>query len=141
MTTNVGSQAIFAAGGEVDKAEKEIQLALREYFRPEFINRLDEVVTFRSLSLEDMKAVARIQMKRVSAMLEEQHVGLEVPDEVLAWLGKEGFDPQMGARPLKRLIQQAVVNRLSRMILEGRLHPGVLKVAGEELEIAVEAVQ
>jgi ATP-dependent Clp protease ATP-binding subunit ClpA len=91
-----------------------------------------------------MKAVARIQMKRVSAMLEEQHVGLEVPDEVLAWLGKEGFDPQMGARPLKRLIQQAVVNRLSRMILEGRLHPGelvVLKVAGEELEIAVEAVQ
>jgi len=101
-------------------------------------------VTFRSLSLEDMKAVARIQMKRVAAMLEEQHVGLEVPDEALAWLGKEGFDPQLGARPLKRLIQQTVVNRLSRMILEGRLSPGelvVLRVEGDELEIAVEAVQ
>jgi ATP-dependent Clp protease ATP-binding subunit ClpB len=144
MTTNVGSQAIFAAGGAVDKAQDEIQQALRQYFRPEFINRLDEVVTFRSLSLEDMKAVARIQMKRVAAMLEAQHLGLEVPEEVLAWLGKEGFDPQLGARPLKRLIQQAVVNRLSRMILEGRLHPGelvVLRVEGEELEIAVEAVQ
>jgi ATP-dependent Clp protease ATP-binding subunit ClpB len=144
MTTNVGSQAIFAAGGEVEKAEREIQIALRQYFRPEFINRLDEVVTFRSLSLEDMKAVARIQMKRVSAMLEDKHVGLEVPEEVLGWLGKEGFDPQLGARPLKRLIQQTVVNRLSRMILEGRLHPGelvVLKVDGDELGIAVEAVQ
>jgi ATP-dependent Clp protease ATP-binding subunit ClpA len=91
-----------------------------------------------------MKAVARIQMKRVSAMLEDKHVGLEVPEEVLGWLGKEGFDPQLGARPLKRLIQQTVVNRLSRMILEGRLHPGelvVLKVDGDELGIAVEAVQ
>jgi len=144
MTTNVGSQAIFAAGGEVDKAQNEIQQALRQYFRPEFINRLDEVVTFRSLSLEDMKAVARIQMKRVAAMLEAQHVGLETPEEVLAWLGKEGFDPQLGARPLKRLIQQTLVNRLSRMILEGGLHAGemvVLGVDGEELEINVEAVQ
>jgi len=68
----------------------------------------------------------------------------EVPDEVLAWLGKEGFDPQLGARPLKRLIQQAVVNRLSRMILEGTLHNGemvVLAVDGEELKVSVEAVQ
>jgi len=128
----------------VDKAQKEIQLALREYFRPEFINRLDEVVTFRSLGMEDMKAVARIQMKRVSAMLEEKHVGLEVPEPVLEWLAKEGFDPQLGARPLKRLIQQAVVNRLSRMILEGRLNPGdlaVLRVEGDDIEVAVEAVQ
>ena len=118
--------------------------ALRQYFRPEFINRLDEVVTFRALSLEDMKAVARIQMKRVAAMLEAQHVGLEVPDEVLAWLGKEGFDPQLGARPLKRLIQQAVVNRLSPHDPGRPVHAGemvVLKVEGEELEVSVEAVQ
>jgi len=144
MTTNVGSQAIFAAGGEVDKAQNEIQQALRQYFRPEFINRLDEVVTFRSLSLEDMKAVARIQMKRVAALLEVKHIGLEVPEEVLSWLGKEGFDPQLGARPLKRLIQQTVVNRLSRMVLEGRLNPGemaALRVEGEDLEVSVEAVQ
>ena len=101
-------------------------------------------MTFRALGLDDMKAVARIQMKRVAAMLDDQHIGLELPDEVLAWLGKEGFDPQLGARPLKRLIQHTVVNRLSRMLLEGRLKPGdlaVLKVEGEELGITVEAVQ
>jgi ATP-dependent Clp protease ATP-binding subunit ClpA len=144
MTTNVGSQAIFEAGGAVDKAQDEIQRALRQYFRPEFINRLDEVVTFRALTEADMKAVAGIQMKRVAALLEAQHIGLEAPEPVLAWLGREGFDPQLGARPLKRLIQQAVVNRISRMILEGTVHAGemvALAVDGDELEVAVEAVQ
>jgi ATP-dependent Clp protease ATP-binding subunit ClpB len=144
MTTNLGSQAIFEAGGQVDKADQQIQAALRAYFRPEFINRLDEVVTFRALGREDMKAVARIQMKRVAALLEEKRVGLEVPEAVLDWLAREGYDPQLGARPLKRLIQQTVVNPLSRLILEGRLRPGelaVLKVEGEELGVAAQAVQ
>ena len=144
MTTNLGSQAIFAAGGAVDKAEKEVQAALRQVFRPEFINRLDEVVTFRALGLEDMKAVARIQMARVSALLEEKRVGLELPEAALEWLAKEGFDPTMGARPLKRLIQHQVVNPLSRLLLEGRLRPGemaLLRVEGDDLKVEVEAVQ
>ncbi|BDU71374.1 ATP-dependent Clp protease ATP-binding subunit [Mesoterricola silvestris] len=144
MTTNIGSQAIFEAGGEVDKARAEIQASLKLHFRPEFLNRLDEVVTFRSLGLEDMKAVARIQMNRVSAMLQEKRIRLEVPPEALAWLAKEGFDPQMGARPLKRLVQQVVVNRLARMLLEGRIRPGdaaVLDVEGGELAIRTESVQ
>jgi len=144
MTTNVGSQAIFEAGGEVDKARAEIQAALKLHFRPEFLNRLDEVVTFRSLGMDDMKAVARIQMNRVVAMLQDKRIRLEVPDEALAWLAKEGYDPQMGARPLKRLIQQVVVNHLARMLLEGRIRPGdaaTLDVEGGELAIKVEAVQ
>jgi ATP-dependent Clp protease ATP-binding subunit ClpB len=144
MTTNVGSQAIFEAGGEVDKARTEIQAALKQHFRPEFLNRLDEVVTFRSLGLDDMKAVARIQMNRVVAMLQDKRIRLEVPGEALAWLAKEGYDPQMGARPLKRLIQQVVVNHLARMLLEGRIRPGdaaTLDVDGGELAIKVEAVQ
>ena len=144
MTTNVGSQAIFEAGGEVDKARPEIQAALKQHFRPEFLNRLDEVVTFRSLGMDDMKAVARIQMNRVVAMLQDKRIRLEVPDEALAWLAKEGYDPQMGARPLKRLIQQVVVNHLARMLLEGRIRPGdaaTLDVEGGELAIKVEAVQ
>ncbi|NTV74009.1 MAG: AAA domain-containing protein [Holophaga sp.] len=144
MTTNVGSQAIFEAGGEVDKARAEIQAALKQHFRPEFLNRLDEVVTFRSLGMDDMKAVARIQMNRVVAMLQDKRIRLEVPDEPLAWLAKEGYDPQMGARPLKRLIQQVVVNHLARMLLEGRIRPGdaaTLDVEGGELAIRVEAVQ
>ena len=144
MTTNVGSQAIFEAGGEVDKARTEIQAALKVHFRPEFLNRLDEVVTFRSLGLEDMKAVARIQMNRVIAQLQDKRIGLEVPPGALDWLAQEGYDPQMGARPLKRLIQQVVVNRLARLVLEGRIRAGdaaVLEVEGGELQIRVEAVQ
>jgi ATP-dependent Clp protease ATP-binding subunit ClpB len=144
MTTNVGSQSIFEAGGAVDRAERQVQAALRQHFRPEFLNRLDEVVTFRALAQEDMHAIARIQLRRVAGLLEDKHVGLEIPDEAIDWLAKEGFDPQLGARPLKRLIQQTVVNQLSRMMLEGRLKPGdlaVLAVTDQGLEVAVEAVQ
>ena len=144
MTTNLGSQAIFEAGGEVDKASVAIQEALRSAFRPEFINRLDEVVIFRSLGLEDMTAVARIQMARVRAMLDEKHIGLDLPEDALAWLAREGFDPQLGARPLKRLIQQVVVNRLARLVLEGNLKPGdmaLVRTEGDGLAVEVEAVQ
>jgi ATP-dependent Clp protease ATP-binding subunit ClpB len=144
MTTNVGSQAIFDAGGQVSKAEREVQAELRQHFRPEFLNRLDEVVTFRALGQDDMKAIGKIQIQRVAALLEEKHVGLEVPDEVMDWLAKEGFDPQLGARPLKRLIQQTVVNQLSRMILEGRIKAGemaVLRIEDGGLVVGVEAVQ
>ena len=144
MTSNVGSSAIFEAGGQVDKAQQEVQAALRAYFRPEFLNRVDEVVTFRSLSREDMVSVARIQTARVEAMLAERRIGLEIPGEALDWLAAEGFDPQMGARPLKRLIQQRVVNPLSRMILEGRLRPGqmaALRVQDGDLKLEAGAVQ
>ena len=144
MTTNLGSQAIFAHGGAVDEAQTEIQEALRQYFRPEFINRLDEVVTFRALGLEDMTAVARIQMARVRAMLEEKRIGLDLPEDALAWLAREGYDPQLGARPLKRLIQHSVVNRLARLVLEGKLKPGdmaLVRTEGDGLAVEVEAVQ
>ncbi len=144
MTSNVGSSAIFEAGGQVDKAQDEVQAALRAHFRPEFLNRVDEVVTFRSLSQEDMVSVAKIQMARVEAMLSKRRIGLQTPGEAMAWLAKEGFDPQMGARPLKRLIQQVVVNPLSRLILEGNLQPGqmaVLSIQEGELKVATEAVQ
>ncbi|HLO67400.1 MAG TPA: AAA family ATPase [Holophaga sp.] len=144
MTTNVGSQAIFEAGGAVDKAQAEVQAALKAFFRPEFLNRLDEVVTFRSLGEEDMRAVARIQMRRVVDQLAAKRIALEVPDAALDWLAREGFDPQMGARPLKRLVQQVVVNRVARMVLDGRVRPGdslVLAVEGAELTVRVEPVQ
>jgi ATP-dependent Clp protease ATP-binding subunit ClpB len=144
MTTNLGSQAIFDAGGDPSKAEAAIQAALHLHFRPEFLNRLDEVVVFRSLSREDMKAVARIQLKRVEALLQEQHLGFEVPETALDWLATEGFDPQFGARPLKRLIQQVVVNPLSRLVLQGELKSGGLArlvVKDGQLSVEAEAVQ
>jgi ATP-dependent Clp protease ATP-binding subunit ClpB len=144
MTSNVGSSAIFAAGGHAENAQAEVQAALRAHFRPEFLNRIDELVTFRALGREDMRAVASIQLKRVEAMLGEKRLGLAVPEEALDWLAAEGFDPQLGARPLKRLIQQVVVNPLSRLVLEGALRPGgmaVLAVEDGELRVACEAVQ
>ncbi|BDU75616.1 ATP-dependent Clp protease ATP-binding subunit [Mesoterricola sediminis] len=144
MTTNVGSHAIFEAGGAVDKAQAEVQAALKAHFRPEFLNRLDEVVTFRALGQEDMRAVARIQMARVVAQLAEKRITLDAPPAALDWLAREGFDPQMGARPLRRLIQQVVVNRVARMVLDGRARPGdtvALAVEGGELALRVAAVQ
>jgi len=144
MTTNLGSQAIFDAGGDTSKAEASVQEALHAHFRPEFLNRLDEVVIFRSLTREDMKAVARIQLRRVQAQLQEQRLELEVPEAALDWLAAEGFDPHYGARPLKRLIQQAVVNPLSRLVLQGQLQPGGLArlvIADGQLSVEAEAVQ
>ena len=144
MTTNLGSQAIFDAGGDPTKAEVAVQAALHAHFRPEFLNRLDEVVMFRSLDRTDMKAVARIQLKRVEGLLQAQRLGLEVPEVALDWLAEEGFDPQFGARPLKRLIQHAVVNPLSRLVLQGQLQPGGLArlvVRDGQLAVEAEAVQ
>jgi ATP-dependent Clp protease ATP-binding subunit ClpB len=144
MTTNLGSQAIFDAGGEPTRAEAAIQAALHGHFRPEFLNRLDEVVMFRALDRQDMKAVARIQLKRVQELLEAQRLELEVPEAALAWLAEEGYDPHYGARPLKRLIQQSVVNPLSRLVLEGQLRPGgraQLEIREGQLVVEAEAVQ
>jgi len=139
MTSNVGSDAIFEAGGEVAKAQDAVNAALRAHFRPEFLNRVDEVVSFRALDREDMKAVAKIQLGRVEAQLLEKHIGFQANDEALDWLAREGFDPQLGARPLKRLIQQVVVNPLARQLLEGRLKAGVLATLRvEEGELLVE---
>jgi len=144
MTTNLGSQAIFDAGGDPSKAELAVQQALHAHFRPEFLNRLDEVVIFRSLSRDDMKAVARIQLHRVEGLLQAQRLELEVPEAALDWLAAEGFDPLYGARPLKRLIQQVVVNPLSRLVLQGQLKPGGLArlvVRDGDISVEVEAVQ
>jgi len=144
MTSNVGSSAIYEAGGHAEKAQKEVQASLRTHFRPEFLNRIDEVVTFRPLSEGDMEAVARIQLRRVEELLVEKRIGLDSPVEAIAWLAREGFDPQLGARPLKRLIQQVVVNPLSRLVLEGRLKAGQaarLTVQDEALKVETEAVQ
>jgi ATP-dependent Clp protease ATP-binding subunit ClpB len=144
MTSNLGSQAIFEAGGDPDRAREAVHAALHGAFRPEFLNRLDEVVVFHPLSREDMKAVAGIQIKHVKELLQSQRLEIEVPEAALAWLAEEGYDPQLGARPLKRLVQQAVVNPLSRLILQGTLQPGGLarlELRDGQLTVEAEAVQ
>jgi ATP-dependent Clp protease ATP-binding subunit ClpB len=144
MTSNVGSGAIFEAGGSAEAAAAEVQAALRAHFRPEFLNRIDEVVTFKALDRADIAQVAKIQLRRLEAQLAQKRVGLDATEEAVAWLAENGFDQHYGARPLKRLIQQVVVNPASRMVLDGRLRSNDmarLVVVDGELEVIAETVQ
>jgi len=138
MTSNVGGKAIFDAGGSCNEASAEVQAALRDYFRPEFLNRIDEIITFNALGKSDMASVANIQMRRLEAQLAQKRVGLSVSEEAIDWLAENGFDPHYGARPLKRLIQQVVANQISKMVLSGQLKIGnTAKVSVENGEIAI----
>ncbi|MDR2562179.1 MAG: ATP-dependent Clp protease ATP-binding subunit [Holophagales bacterium] len=140
MTSNVGGKAIFDAGGSCSEASQEVQAALREYFRPEFLNRIDEIITFNALGKSDVASVAKIQMRRLEAQLAQKRVGLSVSDEAIDWLAENGFDPHYGARPLKRLIQQVIANQISKMVLSGQLKIGnTAKVSVENDEIAISA--
>ncbi|HYA19816.1 MAG TPA: type VI secretion system ATPase TssH, partial [Burkholderiales bacterium] len=96
---------------------------VKTYFRPEFINRIDEVVVFHALDEKDIKSIAKIQLKFVEKRLAQMDIKLEVNDSALEELAKTGFDPVYGARPLKRAIQAQIENPLAMEILEGRIAP------------------
>jgi len=97
--------------------------AVRQHFRPEFINRIDEIVVFHGLDEANIASIARIQLRRLEQRLAAQDMRLEVSDTALKELAKAGFDPLYGARPLKRAIQQQVENPVARLVLEGRIGP------------------
>lgn len=126
MTSNLGSSEIarLAEAGTPDDA---ISIAVMEevkhYFRPEFINRIDEVVVFHGLSAENIQGIAKIQLQRLAQRLVEQDMTLNVSDAAVAAIAKEGFDPAYGARPLKRAISQYIENPLARAILAGQYGP------------------
>jgi hypothetical protein len=96
---------------------------LKNYFRPEFLNRIDEVVVFHSLDAKNIESIARIQLKVLMARLQKMDLTMEVSEAAIAELAKVGFDPVFGARPLKRAIQQRIENPLSKLLLEGRFPP------------------
>ncbi len=112
------------AQNSIDKKERlkeEILQAMREYFPPEFLNRIDEIIIFQPLQISQMKQIANIQLKGLRARLEERRVELDITDYALEHLGIIGFDPVFGARPLKRVIQQRIENELANLILAGKL--------------------
>ncbi|MBU6302152.1 MAG: ATP-dependent chaperone ClpB [Verrucomicrobia bacterium] len=123
MTSNMGSEAIIREEDPV-RREKLVQNALREFFRPEFLNRLDETVIFDRLTEEDLRHIVRIQLQRVRQRLAGQGIGLELSDAELDFLAREGYDPVYGARPLKRTIQRLVLDPLSLEVLEGKFKEG-----------------
>jgi ATP-dependent Clp protease ATP-binding subunit ClpB len=98
--------------------------ALRQHFRPEFLNRVDEVIIFDRLGEEELKKIVEIQLGRLTRRLEQQKITLKLSDRAKEFIAKEGFDPVYGARPLKRAIQKSILDPLSLEILEGKIREG-----------------
>jgi ATP-dependent Clp protease ATP-binding subunit ClpB len=123
MTSNIGSttliEAADAGAGAFDEAAERVRLQLRDHFRPEFLNRIDEIIVFRPLDEEQLRQIARLLIRNVEQRLAETGVRLQVTDEALTHLAREGYDPVYGARPLRRAIQRELENPLARRILAG----------------------
>lgn len=126
MTSNLGSQFIqeFMETGDKDAMDNAIQAALRQSFRPEFLNRIDEIITFTSLDMEHLEKIVDLQLEKVRERLAERRIALELTPAVLERLSLDGFDPLFGARPLKRLIQHEIVDRVANEMVGGNLQEG-----------------
>ncbi len=126
MTSNVGSQFIAGANATSDpeKVQKLVNDALRQTFKPEFLNRIDDVVVFQSLGLTDIEQIVDIQLKDVRKRLARERITLELSGAAIQSLSLDGLDPVYGARPLKRLIQRQVVDNVAGLIIDGKLHEG-----------------
>jgi ATP-dependent Clp protease ATP-binding subunit ClpB len=139
MTSNLGSDVIRdrmekwddnMPENEQEKLRKDILLLLRKSLRPEFLNRVDEIVMFNPLTREQIGEIVRIQLKVISKMLESYNIKIDVTEDAINWLSDRGYDPQSGARPVKRLIQKEIVNELSKEIIAGHIpRESVVKVS------------
>jgi ATP-dependent Clp protease ATP-binding subunit ClpB len=150
LTSNLGSEYLArAAGEEIDEALRhQVMEVVRASFRPEFLNRLDEVILFRRLSRTNMTGIVDIQLMRLRKLLADRKIELKLDDAAKVWLGDAGYDPVYGARPLKRVIQRALQNPLASMILEGTIPDGStvsvsagaqgLTIQGRAVDIAAE---
>ena len=131
MTSNIGSPIIqeYFMDGRTDKSsrqtmEDKVMAELKQHFRPEFLNRVDDVIIFQSLDEEELAKIVDIQLERLGKRLAQQNLTLDVDSAAKKLLAKEGYDPQFGARPLKRAIQEQLLNPLATKLLEGDFKPG-----------------
>ncbi|MEK9660761.1 MAG: AAA family ATPase, partial [Alphaproteobacteria bacterium] len=126
MTSNLGSELLAgqAEGEDVEAVRGQVMEVVRSAFRPEFLNRLDEILLFRRLSREHMTGIVDIQLGHLRSLLEDRKIALDLDDAALKWLADAGYDPAYGARPLKRVIQRSLQNPLAGQILEGRIADG-----------------
>jgi ATP-dependent Clp protease ATP-binding subunit ClpB len=131
MTSNMGSHIIQESFEKMDITNKDEVLAktksqvfelLKKTIRPEFLNRIDEVIMFEPLNRDDVKEIVRIQFQQIVKRLEEQHVKISATEEAIEWLSELGFDPQFGARPVKRVMQKQILNELSKQLLAGTIN-------------------
>jgi ATP-dependent Clp protease ATP-binding subunit ClpB len=126
MTSNLGAEYLvnLKETEDVDVVREQVMQVVRANFRPEFLNRVDEVILFHRLKREHMQAIVEIQLKRLRKLLEERKVALELDESALKWLSDKGYDPAYGARPLKRVIQKQVQDPLAEKILSGDIRDG-----------------
>ena len=147
MTSNLGSDVIqdmTMAGSEYPKIRDAVLNVVSGHFRPEFINRVDELVVFEPLDREQVRAIAGIQIAILNSRLAERELRLEISDEAMARLADVGFDPVYGARPLKRAIQQRFENPLAQRLLKGEFSPGQVinaTVDGDDIVFGVARLQ
>ncbi len=133
LTSNLGSQylANMDDGQKVEDVEPQVMDVVRGHFRPEFLNRLDEIILFHRLAHEHMAPIVDIQVARVQKLLKDRKIVLDLTEAAKKWLGRVGYDPVYGARPLKRAVQRYVQDPLADMILAGKVPDGA-KVAIDE---------
>ncbi|MGH7093406.1 MAG: ATP-dependent chaperone ClpB [Stellaceae bacterium] len=126
LTSNLGSDALanLPDGTDIETVRPHVMAAVQAAFRPEFLNRLDEILLFRRLSRDDMKGIVDIQLGRLKKLLADRKITLDIDDQASAWLANTGYDPVYGARPLKRVIQRDLQNPLAQRLLEGRIPDG-----------------
>ncbi|MFW2391464.1 MAG: ATP-dependent chaperone ClpB [Methyloceanibacter sp.] len=132
MTSNLGSEFLVnqKEGEDSDAVEDQVMEVVRGHFRPEFLNRVDEIILFHRLAREDMGQIVDIQMKRLLKLLADRKITLTIDDDAKTWLGNKGYDPAYGARPLKRVIQKYVQDPLAEQILEGKIRDGATVKVG-----------
>jgi ATP-dependent Clp protease ATP-binding subunit ClpB len=125
MTSNIGSQWIMdLREKDYEEMRRRVMEAMRAHFKPEFLNRVDELIIFHGLGIEEIKAIVEIQVKKLEQRLLERRIQLKMSEKSKEWLAKEGFDPAYGARPLKRVIQKEIQDKLALKILEGKFKEG-----------------
>jgi ATP-dependent Clp protease ATP-binding subunit ClpB len=126
MTSNLGSEYLVnqPEGEDSDQVRDQVMDVVRSHFRPEFLNRVDEIILFHRLKREDMGRIVDIQLSRLMKLLTDRKITLQVDDKAKDWLGQKGYDPAYGARPLKRAIQKYVQDPLAEMVLAGKIHDG-----------------
>ena len=126
MTSNLGSEFLAAQGegDDVEAVRPQVMDVVRRHFRPEFLNRIDEIILFKRLGRDQMDSIVRIQLSRVEKLLADRRMSINVAPDALHWLGERGYDPVYGARPLKRVIQKDLVDPIARKLLAGDLQDG-----------------
>ncbi|HKQ11417.1 MAG TPA: AAA family ATPase, partial [Rhizomicrobium sp.] len=129
LTSNLGTEFLSTEGDQAH-ARAQVMQAVRGHFRPEFLNRLDEIILFHRLTRADMDKIVDIQISRLDKLLADRKITITLDDKARHWLGNAGYDPVYGARPLKRVIQRRLQDPLAQMILEGKIGEGAAVTVG-----------